>query len=811
MLRQALAEVRLHPGRFVSTILAVAISVAFLAGSSVLVATEGRAEALTTNLGISRADLVVQSEDAIDLRGFAADTPGMADAAPVLQLTEPLRGAGESVLVALYLVPAETLRWAELKTGRWPASANEITLSAGGAQALGVESGGIVNAARDEVLTVVGITDEPSPAFVRTGYAAAPRFVNAGLVTDEVPGLWALRADPDADLAALVETVREHLAASGNTAEVKLAAGVRAEALAESTRGVEVFKYLLWAFAVVALVVGMITVANTFAITLAQRRRQIGLLRAVGASGAQVRRRFLAEAMILGVVGSALGVGAGTGLAALAAAYTGSLFWGLELPTAELWLAFGAGVTSTTAAAWLPILRGTRVRPLEALQPVLTGEEQRRASIVRGLLCGLLLVAGAGLVAMALSGRENAFLEALAAGALIALGVLFGAPLFVPGLLRGTGVVVGRFGPVASLAAKNSERNPRRATATATALMLAVGLIVTLQVGTASTRDTMLTEIARSNPVDISVEWRDPDGNLASVPRAEQTRLAMADGVSRSLLLTATTALISDAESAQEVTLLGYDPVIPLVTDVVQSVAADEVLVASTQASYFADEMTVKGSQGERKLRVVSSELVDYRTAIVSAETLRELGKPVSQAVMWLSVPDRGSAVDALLQVQEIAGESAEVGGSVAISAQLEQVLDLLLAITTALLGVAVLIALIGVSNTLGLSVLERTRESALLRALGLQARSLRVMLTIEALQVTLVGVLVGLGAGVFFGWLGTSALARTMRVDQVRFAVNLPQTLGMLALAVLAAALASVLPGRRAAKAAPTEALADI
>ena len=159
----------------------------------------------------------------------------------------------------------------------------------------------------------------------------------------------------------------------------------------------------------------------------------------------------------------------------------------------------------------------------------------------------------------------------------------------------------------------------------------------------------------------------------------------------------------------------------------------------------------------------------------------------------------------------EVVGDRGQVSGSIAMAANIEQVLGILLAITTALLGVAVLIALIGVSNTLGLSVLERSRESALLRALGLQARSLRSMLTVEALQVTLVGVLVGVVAGTFFGWLAVTSLSGTMRLHGVRFAVEVPQTLGMLALAVVAAGLASVLPGRRAASASPTEALAEV
>ena len=119
--------------------------------------------------------------------------------------------------------------------------------------------------------------------------------------------------------------------------------------------------------------------------------------------------------------------------------------------------------------------------------------------------------------------------------------------------------------------------------------------------------------------------------------------------------------------------------------------------------------------------------------------------------------------------------------------------------------------ALLGVSNTLGLSVLERARESALMRALGLQARSLRLMLLVEALLLALVGVAVGVAAGLFFGWLGAAAVAVPLKVEHLTLEVDLAQTLGMVGVAVLAAALASVLPGRRAAKASPTEALADI
>ena len=143
----------------------------------------------------------------------------------------------------------------------------------------------------------------------------------------------------------------------------------------------------------------MIIIANTFTILLAQRRRQIGLLRAVCASGAQVRRRFLAEAVLLGAIGSLLGLALGAAIAAIGAWFTGAAYFGLRLPWQDLVLEFAVGVVLTVLAAMLPSLRATRVAPLEALHPVATSEQARRTSIVRAVVCGLVLLLGGWLAA----------------------------------------------------------------------------------------------------------------------------------------------------------------------------------------------------------------------------------------------------------------------------------------------------------------------------------------------------------------------------------------------------------------------------
>jgi putative ABC transport system permease protein len=813
MFRQALSEVRHHPGRFISTLIAIAIAVAFLGGSATLVATEGQAQGKATNVAIAGADIVVTIGSDAEVTGVGdilAGQPGIAAYAPVLKTSTVVSGGVASQLLGLVSVPPEPLRWARITAGHWPEGPTDIALSSSAAQALGAQLNQPLRVAGGEQqVTVVGFTDEPSGFFVKTGYASDAMLRSAGATADTATQ-WAVKVSPGTDVATVIAGLNPQLAALSPKVVTKPGQVVRDAAVAKLAGDFDVFANVLWAFGAVAVVVGMITIANTFSITLAQRRRQIGLLRAVGASGGQVRARFFAEAALLGLVGSLLGLALGIGLAAGLTAWSTALFWGLALPWWQLAAAVGIGVLATVIAAVVPIVRGTKVMPLEALQPALGADERRSWSVARVLVCGLLLIAGAAVAVLSLTiGGSNALLIAIVAGALIASAVLFGGPLFVPGLLWATGALVRRFGPVSRLAANNAERNPRRATATATALMLAIGLMVTLQVATASLRATVLDQLEAHFPVDLQIAWGASGGSpVQTTPTDVAGKLAALPGVAQTVQLSAVSAEVGDRGQQ---TLLGYDPQIAAVTGVNAQVADDELWISDYVAEDLAKTVKVKGSHGEVTLQVKASRLAGRDEAVVSQSTLAKLGKPVPNAVMWLSVPDRSKAMDLLVQATDVVGSPDRVSGSMPEAALYEQVLNILLAITTALLAFAVLIALIGVSNTLGLSVLERSRESALLRALGLQSRSLRGMLTIEALQVTIVGVAVGIVAGAFFGWLAVEATAKSGGFDHAIFAVNVPQTLGMIAIAMLAAALASVLPGRRAAKAAPTEALADV
>jgi len=252
------------------------------------------------------------------------------------------------------------------------------------------------------------------------------------------------------------------------------------------------------------------------------------------------------------------------------------------------------------------------------------------------------------------------------------------------------------------------------------------------------------------------------------------------------------------------------------ITEVVPglTVAADDLVVSGGVAHdrgwSDGQHITLTVASQQRQLIVRVDHLGDMAQAVVSLNTLDTWAPKDPTTEVWASVDTRDAAsARRTLEDTQALGTGLVIGGSLSFIVVLTQVLDVLLMIATGLLGAAVLIALIGVGNTLGLSVLERSRESALLRALGLQRSQLRTMLAIEALLLAVGGALVGIAVGIGFGALGTWALMQEMRQATV-LRVSPPQLLVDAGIAVLAGLVASVLPARRAVRAAPTEALAE-
>lgn len=813
MFKDAAREIRFHPGRVIATIVAIAISVAFMAGVSVFLETSRDAQANATSLYVSSSDILAEpaltgddpaamSQEITDFAGKVAAVEGVAS-------TTVLRSGGASLssphgdIMVNFYGPMGDAAWADVTQGRLPETTQEIALGGPAAKALGVAVGDTVKAPWLETsFTVVGITNDPSSPLGQTAYVSAD---STAVTTQSVLVI----ADDGVDPASLLEPIKQ---LGGKDSSVELAATIKEVNAKAITGDFDALGVVLQGFAVISLIVGMIIIANTFNILLTQRRRQIGLLRAIGASSAQVQRKFLAEAILLGSIGSLIGLGLGIGLGAIGAAALDQLSFGLKVPFMGMLQAFLLGLIATVIAAVAPSLRATRVSPMEALQTTPSAARAKRITLTRWVICGLLVAAGAALVAMALTTSKNNIVWAIGGSALLSLGILGAAPIYVPWMIRGLGKLFSFGGPTVRLAAQNGARNPQRAAATATALMLAIGLIVTLQVAISSMGATAIKAVEARYPVDVTVT-----GMMGPIPEATQKQIAKFNGVADAVTIPSTEIAMTGENYFGSYAVAPGDAMDKMAPNAELPEVTDGVaLVSELPLGYAGEKIEISGANGGTiKVVLQKNHFADYNCIVVSATNLTTLAGSTGPQdyFMWLKLTDTDQAASVMTQFGD-AGLNGEVstGGSAIMSYIFTQVINILMAVMSGLMGVAVLIALVGVANTLGLSVIERTRESALLRALGMQRSSLRWMLTVEALFLAAVGTTVGIIAGAFFGWLGSKTafmMIGNTAGQTLSFSIDWRWTVGLILIAIVSATIASILPGRRAAMATPTEALA--
>lgn len=819
MLRLALRELRSAPGRMVAVLGAIAISVGFLSACMIFLETEQAAVAAAATESVSTSDIVIDAEQSPPAQLAAIRAiPGVATADPLwtggLQFRGP-QGSGQLDVTSVPTDPA--LRWTDLTEGAWPQGPNQLAVGQSTAKQHGLMVGSVITVADpatgdDHPVTVSGIVDQSRSLFSGIGDSGyvAPAYFEQG--TGQPLADWPVRyliiTSPGADLGQVIDALRAALPA---TAVINSAEDVAQQTLIGLSGGVDTYGILLQGFGAVALLVGGIMIANTFAILIAQRRRQIGLLRAVGATGGEVRRMVLAEAFLVGLVGAAAGIGLGIGLATIGAALSGSIGNGLALPWPRLILAAAVGVIVTVVAASVPAARSSRITPLEALRPVDDHQVERRRTMIIGLVALGLILAGSALVVFALTRPTGVLLPSIAGAFAIGLGIVAAAPVYVPIMVRGIGLVVRRFGPVGRVAAANTVRHPGRAAATCAALMIAVGLVVTLQVGAASVKATTDADAQERFPVDVTVS-----AGTAPLPADLAPALDRVPGIGATTQVRQVGAVLSGAAGV-ELTVAGLDDdADSVVREGLERLDSDGVALIGPYTARqlgLADgqRVTVTAAGREASYQLRFSRIPEDYTLVVHGSALSALAPKAPVGAVWATASNRSQAQSVSAAVVAVVDQrpGLMIGGSLAQAAQLSQLIDALLAGATALLGVAIVIALIGVGNTLGLSVIERQRESALLRALGLERRQLRRMLGIEAVSLALVAALVGIVAGIGFGFLGTIALAREAGMGETVFAVSGSQTVIVIVVALLAGAVASILPGLRASRVPPAAALA--
>ncbi|WP_329410754.1 FtsX-like permease family protein [Streptomyces sp. NBC_00704] len=543
-----------------------------------------------------------------------------------------------------------------------------------------------------------------------------------------------------------------------------------------------VMKYAMLGFAGIAFLVGIFLIINTFSMLVAQRTREIGLMRAIGSSRKQINRSVLVEALLLGVVGSVLGVGAGVGVAVGLMKLMGMT--GMKLSTDDLTVAWTTpvigmvlGVVVTVLAAYLPARRAGKVSPMAALRDA-GAPADARAGVVRAVI-GLVLT-GAGGAGLFLASAADKAAEGslwLGMGVVLSLiGFVVIGPLLAGAVVRALGAVLLRaFGPVGRMAERNALRNPRRTGATGAALMIGLALVACLSVVGSSMVASASEELDKSVGTDFIIRGRN-DGRQLVTPQAVQaikstpglarvTEYKMADAdftTPDGAKLDDTEITAADPTYATDLrieTVAGRlaDAYRPDAMSVPEKFAKDhKVALGSQIAVAFRD-----GSTARLTVRAITSSegVIDQGAMYTSIATLKKYvpaGKLPLDVMVFASAKD-GQQDTAYTALKSALHEYPQyvVRDQTDYKQELKDQIGQLLNLIYGLLALAIIVAILGVVNTLALSVVERTREIGLMRAIGLSRRQLRRMIRMESVVIALFGALLGLGLGM--GWGATA------------------------------------------------------
>ncbi|UYP17848.1 FtsX-like permease family protein [Rhodococcus sp. Z13] len=808
-----LAQARAHRGRYVASALAVLVAVAFVVTTLVLGDTVSASVTKSTAEQYENVSAAVLPGDsdvaADDLLAAVATAPGVQEAA--LDVTGPVRlvdaDGASSHGTATAVAPEGTLRWQRLGDGHWPSAPGEVAVGSTAGRAIGdtVTILDVAGSVPPSTVEVVGIVDLEGSALA----------LNAGSVFGDVAQVRAWTGDTtDWEVRVMgdLDAVRTAVEAVAPGAEVVSGADRATEVAGAYVGDISLLRNVLLCFAAISVVVAGLVIANTFSVLLAARTRELALMRCVGVTAAQVRRSVRGEALVVGLVSAALGVLTGCGLAAAVVAAARAVDAPIPLSsvsvtvtTVLVGLIVGTGMTVVAANG--AARAATRVPALAALQPLETQPEPVRDSWLRRICAALVIVGGTLLLAAGVA-VANVML-ACPGGLLLFVGVVLASRRLVPAAVAAVGDVLARIGgPLATLAAGNARRNPRRTAATATALFIGVTLTATIVVGVGTLKVGAPEVIDEQFPVDMAVS-APGDG----IPADLSARLTSVDRV-RAGAEIATVELTLDGT---ETSVLGVDPeamASALRREVRLPEAGTIVLEQSLAGSLGVEDgatVTVGGPAGSRDLTVATTEA--GMPDMIAWSDLTAVAGAVAPDTLWLKLDDGLSdedlvaVTDDLAKITATALPGSEVVGAVQVRQMLEKILDTMLLIVGGLLSVATVIALIGVGNTMALSVLERRRETAMLRSVGLSRAGVRSLLVREASIIAGVASFLGVALGLLLGAAGTASVIGASHLAVG--AVPWWQLAAIVLVGGLAGVVASLVPARRASRVSPVAAMA--
>ncbi len=834
MLRTALRNVLAHKGRLLMTVLAVMLGVAFVSGTLVFTSTVSDAFQKSAEKGYSHVDVAIRPDASDDEKRpgpppdlsaatvkKAAALPGTAHATGVVSgfaaladKNGDLVGKGWSSQGANYYAGPDghgTDARYPMRHGRPPRDGHEVALDAKTAQRTGYHVGDTVRMSvngpvREEKVVGVFTTDDGAVAAGGT----LVLFENAtAQQLFSTPGHYKriqLEGTSGTSQDALKRQVAKILPGTAEAVTGQELADKQAEQIDTSMSSI---RTVMLVFACIALFVGIFIIANTFTMLVAQRTRELALLRAVGASRRQVTRSVLVEATTVGVVAAVAGFAAGVGIAVGLRALLGSIGTmpdgPLVVTPAAIVASLVVGVVVTVLSAWLPARRAAKVPPVAAMNSV-HAAATTRSLLVRNTIGALLAAGGAALVLAATSAEDGKVMMGSGAGLLL-IGVFVLTPLLSRPLIALAAPLLRLFGVSGRLSRRNAVRNPRRTAATASALMIGLTLITGLTVVATSVQQG-IDKIATQG---VSADYTVSMANYTPLsPDVAKKLDGLAETTAVSPLRNSASRIDGHTEQLTGVDGSSIDRLVSLdfTSGSWKGVAGGHAVVVDAKTAKkhhwkVGSDLKVTYADGKRGSLAVAGVYqgnqmikgVMLDTSVITPHMTR----PSDMQVM---VKTRSGASDtAQNALQKALGNNPAVLVQTKqdISDGIDKAINFLLNILYGLLAMAVIVAVLGVVNTMAMSVFERGQEIGMLRAIGLDRRRTKRMVRLESLVISVFGGVLGIGLGLFLAW----AAGQLIEDGLSTYSMVLPWgRLGLfLAMAALVGVLAALWPARRAAR----------
>ncbi|MFZ0323276.1 MAG: FtsX-like permease family protein [Actinomycetes bacterium] len=834
MLRTSLRSVFAHKVRLLLSGLAIVLGVAFVVGT--LIFTDTLKSTFTDLFSQTTTDVVVSPVTQVDsdVAGSIATLPasvldtvrgvdGVAKAAGAVFVDGVTIVGSDGKPVGTQGAPQFGSNWDDdqsltpyrLVEGTGPKAAGQIAVDSVAAEHGGFSIGDtvdLVTPSGPASATLVGIF-----RFGTSGNLAGATITTFDTATAQKLLLGGHDSYTEVDAVAAEGVSQVQLAAdvssaldSPKTIKVQTGADAADEAAAAINDGLQFVNIFLLVFAGIALFVGTFIILNTFAMLVSQRSRELALLRAVGATRGQVVRLVLAEAAIVGLIGSvvgiALGVGVAVGLQGLFNAVGASIpTGGLAIEPRTLVVGLVVGLVVTVLAAFPPARRASRIPPVAALRDDVTLPS--RSLRIRALLGSIALVLGLTLMTLGVreGGSSGSSLVGLGTVVTLVAAIVLSPVVSGPVVRVIGGLLPLMFGTVGRLAVDNAERQPRRTAATASALMIGIALVTALTIFATSTS----TSVAKVVDRVIGAEFLISTQTQRPFPDSVATAVSGVDGIAAVASVKQVPAKVDGADTV----VVGLDPSsigqmldLTFITGSLADLDTTSVVVddktATNAGLSVGDSVTVVLPSGSATYTVAGtySAAAGFSGYAMSNDALAATGLRLGDSFVYAKTAEGANldAVQASLEEALVPYPTVRVQSQAQFKESIRSNVNQLLAVMVLLLSLAIVIAVLGIVNTLVLSVIERTREIGMLRAVGALRRQVRRMVVLEAIVIAVYGAVLGLVLGLGFA----VALQRTL-VDQGIEVLDVPwlALAAFFVLAALVGALAALWPAFRAGR----------